>query len=181
MLAEASGESAGANHVTDVALRFGVAWQLLTSQVVCFLLVAAVLYKFAYKPILTLLEERRRTIQESLENAEKVKVELEGARKKAEEILADAGEQARKFLEEARAASERLQTEKAQEATRRAGQAVGRAIVVTSAMLAAGFAVMALSSFATLREFGLLFALTVGLCVAADLLLLPALLMRLRV
>lgn len=68
-----------------------------------------------------------------------------------------------------------------QEATRCAGQAVGRAIVVTSAMLAAGFAVMALSSFATLREFGLLFALTVGLCVVADLLLLPALLVRLRV
>ena len=42
--------------------------------------------------------------------------------------------------------------------------------------LAAGFGVIALSSFATLREFGLLFAATVGLCVVADLLLLPALL-----
>jgi predicted RND superfamily exporter protein len=67
-----------------------------------------------------------------------------------------------------------------EEATRRTSLAVGRAIVVTSAMLAAGFGVIALSSFATLREFGLLFATTVGLCVIADLLLLPALLVRLR-
>lgn len=67
-----------------------------------------------------------------------------------------------------------------EEAARRTSLAVGRAIVVTSGMLAAGFAVIALSSFETLREFGLLFATTVGLCVAADLLLLPALLVRLR-
>jgi hypothetical protein len=66
------------------------------------------------------------------------------------------------------------------EATRRTGLAVGRAIVITSAMLASGFGVIALSSFATLREFGLLFATTVGICVVADLLLLPALLVRLR-
>jgi predicted RND superfamily exporter protein len=66
------------------------------------------------------------------------------------------------------------------EASRRTGLAVGRAIVITSAMLAAGFGVIALSSFATLREFGLLFAATVGICVVADLLLLPALLVRLR-
>lgn len=67
-----------------------------------------------------------------------------------------------------------------EEATRRTTLAVGRAIVVTAAMLAAGFGTIALSSFATLREFGLLFATTVGLCVVADLLLLPALLVRLR-
>ena len=66
------------------------------------------------------------------------------------------------------------------EACRRTTHAVGRAIVVTSAMLAAGFGTIALSSFATLQAFGLLFALTVGLCVAADLLVLPALLVRLR-
>jgi predicted RND superfamily exporter protein len=66
-------------------------------------------------------------------------------------------------------------------AARRTSLAVGRAIVITSAMLAAGFAVIALSSFETLREFGLLFALTVSLCVIADLLLLPALLVRLRI
>jgi len=66
------------------------------------------------------------------------------------------------------------------EATRRTSHAVGRPIVITAAMLAAGFGVIGLSSFATLREFGLLFATTVSICLVADLLLLPALLVRLR-
>jgi predicted RND superfamily exporter protein len=48
-------------------------------------------------------------------------------------------------------------------------------------MLAAGFAVIALSDFATLQEFGWLTAATMGLCLVTDLLLLPALLLRLRI
>jgi predicted RND superfamily exporter protein len=62
-------------------------------------------------------------------------------------------------------------------ATRR----VGRPVAITSAMLVAGFCVVALSGFATLREFGLLSALTMGICLTSDLLLLPALLVRTRV
>ena len=43
-----------------------------------------------------------------------------------------------------------------------------------------GFLVMLFSGFATLREFGYLTALTMLICLLADLLLLPALLVRLR-
>lgn len=57
---------------------------------------------------------------------------------------------------------------------------LGRAIVATSAMLIAGFCVVGLSSFATLSEFGVLSAITMLLCLAADLVLLPALLIRAR-
>ncbi len=53
---------------------------------------------------------------------------------------------------------------------------VGRPMVVTSIMLVAGFLVMLFSSFATLREFGLLTAITMGLCLATDVGMLPALL-----
>jgi predicted RND superfamily exporter protein len=60
------------------------------------------------------------------------------------------------------------------ETTRR----VGRAIAITSVMLCLGFGVVALSGFATLREFGLLSAATMAICVVADLTLLPALLAR---
>ena len=44
---------------------------------------------------------------------------------------------------------------------------VGRANIVTSATLIAGFLVVALSSFATLRQFGLLSAATMAMCLAA--------------
>jgi hydrophobe/amphiphile efflux-3 (HAE3) family protein len=58
---------------------------------------------------------------------------------------------------------------------------VGRANLVTSVTLISGFLVVALSSFATLRQFGLLSAATMAMCLAGDVLLLPAILKRFRV
>jgi hypothetical protein len=58
---------------------------------------------------------------------------------------------------------------------------VGRPIATTSLVLITGFLVISLSGFATLREFGALSALTMAVCVACDLTLLPALLARARV
>jgi uncharacterized protein len=69
----------------------------------------------------------------------------------------------------------------ADEAARRTSAAVGRPIAVTSIVLAAGFGVILLSDFATLRQFGLLSAATILICMAADLALLPALLVRTKV
>ena len=57
---------------------------------------------------------------------------------------------------------------------------VGRPIAITSLMLMAGFLVVSLSSFATLRQFGALSAATMGICLLTDLVLLPALLVRSR-
>ena len=68
----------------DTAERFGLDAPHFFAQVISFLIVAALLHRFAYKPILTVLEERRQRIAESLENAEKIKAELaktEAARK----------------------------------------------------------------------------------------------------
>jgi predicted RND superfamily exporter protein len=76
--------------------------------------------------------------------------------------------------------AERLAGRAPAEASERAGQSVGTAIVTACAMLVAGYAVIALSGFATLREFGLLSAGTMILCLATDLILLPALLVRFR-
>jgi predicted RND superfamily exporter protein len=56
----------------------------------------------------------------------------------------------------------------------------GRAIAITSFMLMAGFLVVGLSSFATLRQFGILSAATMGVCLLTDLVLLPALVVRAR-
>ncbi len=59
-------------------------------------------------------------------------------------------------------------------------QTLGHPIVATSLMLIGGFLVLWLSEFATLREFGYLSAITMLLCLAADLVLLPAILVSSR-
>ncbi len=57
---------------------------------------------------------------------------------------------------------------------------VGRPMVISALMLCAGFLTITVSGFATIVEFGYLSALTLLICLAADLILLPALLVRAR-
>jgi hypothetical protein len=57
---------------------------------------------------------------------------------------------------------------------------VGRAVLITAAMLALGFAVMGLSDFAKVQEFGWLSAATLTVCLLTDVLLLGALLVKSR-
>jgi predicted RND superfamily exporter protein len=66
-------------------------------------------------------------------------------------------------------------------AVRRTVRQVGRPMVISALMLMAGFLTITVSGFATIREFGWLSALTMAVCLAADLLMLPALLARARV
>ena len=58
---------------------------------------------------------------------------------------------------------------------------MGPPIVTETFMLTAGYLVLCLSGFATLRQFGWLSALTVQICLVGDLVMLPALLTRARV
>ncbi|MCP5042669.1 MAG: MMPL family transporter [bacterium] len=66
----------------------------------------------------------------------------------------------------------------AQTAVRESIRKVGRPIVLTSIMLVVGFSMILVSGFATLQEFGALTAFTMAVCLVTDLLLLPALLVR---
>ena len=69
----------------------------------------------------------------------------------------------------------------AADAAARCLRELGQPIVTTSLMLTAGYLVLTLSGFATLRQFGWLSALTIQICLWGDLLMLPALLARTRV
>jgi hypothetical protein len=57
---------------------------------------------------------------------------------------------------------------------------VGRPMAISALMLIAGFLTITVSGFATIVEFGYLSALTLLICLAADLIMLPALLVRAR-
>ena len=87
--------------VRDTADTFGWNPWLFLSQVVSFSIVALLLKRFAYKPILAVLEDRRRRIEEGLLNAEKIKKELAEAQKRYAEILAKANADAQKMIDEA--------------------------------------------------------------------------------
>ena len=66
--------------VEQVARTFGVNWPHLLAQIVSFGIVCFVLYVFAYKPILRMLEVRRQQIAGGLANAEKIRDNSRGSR-----------------------------------------------------------------------------------------------------
>jgi F-type H+-transporting ATPase subunit b len=117
----------------DTAVRFGVDLPHFAAQCVSFGIVAFLLQRYAYKPILAVLEERKKRIQESLENAEKIKRELASAQTKAHEIMVQAGQEASKMIEEARAAATKVQEQETQKAIAAAQSIVDKAQQATRA------------------------------------------------
>jgi len=118
---------AGENPVAQVARTFGVDWPHLIAQIISFSIVCILLYKFAYKRVLAMLEERREKIAEGLANAEKIKAELAKAETQRQEIVAQANTQANKLIEEARAAAARVQEKETQKAIAAAEQIIVKA------------------------------------------------------
>ena len=120
--------AAGAGDVLrDTATTFGWNPWLFFSQVVSFTIVAFVLRRYAYKPILGVLEERRQRIAEGLANADKIKQQLADAEKRQAEVLAKANADAQRMIDEARESAAHVASRKEQEAIAAAEQILSKA------------------------------------------------------
>lgn len=107
--------------------RFGFNFNLFISQVISFAVVALLLHRFAYKPILTVLEERRVRIEEGLANADKIKQQLADAELKYQEVLSKANADGQKLIEEARESSAKISEKRQAEAIAQAEQIITKA------------------------------------------------------
>ena len=110
-----------------VVTTFGVDWPHLLAQVASFCIVCLVLYRFAYRPVLKMLEVRRQQIAQGMANAEQIKAELARTEAQRQEVMAQANVQANKLIEEARAAASRLQEMETQKAIAAAEQILVKA------------------------------------------------------
>jgi len=86
-----------------------------------------VLWKFAYKPIFTILEARKVKIADGLANADKIKAELARTEADRQKVLAEASELANKLIADARAAASRVTELEAQKAIAVAEQIIAKA------------------------------------------------------
>jgi len=110
-----------------VAATFGVDWPHLFAQIVSFCIVCLILYRFAYRPVLTMLEVRRQQIALGVANEERIKAELARTEAQRQEVMAQANAQATKFIEEARAAAARLHDQETQKAIAAAEEVLTKA------------------------------------------------------
>jgi F-type H+-transporting ATPase subunit b len=128
-----------ASDLVDLAKKtgetFGFNWSLFISQCISFGIVCLALNRFAYKPILKILEERRVKIAESLANAEKIKQELANAQTKAREMLGEANAQGNKLIEEARQAAAKVLETESQKAIATANDIITKARQASEAEL----------------------------------------------
>src|SRR3989441_5046474 len=112
----------GGNGVERIATTFGVDWSHLLAQIASFCIVCLILYRFAYRPVLKMLDVRRQQIAQGLANAEQIKAELARTEAQRQEVMAQANVQASKFIEEARAAAARLREQETEKAIAAAEQ-----------------------------------------------------------
>ena len=113
--------------IQQIARTFGVDWPHLVAQIVSFCSVCVVLHRFAYRPVLRILEERRQRIAEGLANAERIRGELTRTEAQRQEVIARANAQATKLIEEARLAAARVQDQETQKAIALAEQIIVKA------------------------------------------------------
>jgi F-type H+-transporting ATPase subunit b len=114
------GNSGG--QIQQIASTFGVDWPHLIAQMISFSIVCILLHRFAYKPILKILEERRLQIAQGIAETEKIRAELARAEAKCRDIILQADGQATKLIEEAHAAAGRVQQQETQKAIAAAEQ-----------------------------------------------------------
>jgi F-type H+-transporting ATPase subunit b len=85
--------------------------KLLMAQIINFTIVLAVLYKFAYQPLLKVMNERTGKIEKGLKDAQKAQEQLEKAEKNRDEKITEAKKEARDLLEKAREIAEKNREE----------------------------------------------------------------------
>jgi len=113
--------------IQKIASDFGVDWPHLLAQIISFSIVCILLQRFAYKPVLKILNERRLKIFQALEDAKKSAAELAQTENQRYEILRQADERAAKLIEEARAAAALVKEQETQSAIAAAQQIIVKA------------------------------------------------------
>src|SRR5688572_21956888 len=113
--------------MADTLQTLGIYWPKLIAQMVNFGIVLFILWKFAYRPVLAMLEQRRQKVAEAMINAEKAKEELARTEAQRQEVLAQTNAQATRLIEEARAAANQVRERETQKAVAEAAQIVTKA------------------------------------------------------
>jgi F-type H+-transporting ATPase subunit b len=85
----------------------GLDWRILFAQLVNFAILIFVLWRFAYKPVFNILEERRIKIAEGLKNSEQAELEIAKALKSKKEVISEAKKEASLIIEESRKQAEK--------------------------------------------------------------------------
>jgi len=100
---------------------------LIVWQTVVFVILVLLLAKFAWRPILNLIEERETSINEALESAENAKIEMKNLKSTNERLIKEAREERDAMLKEAREIKDKMISDAAADAEQKADSIILKA------------------------------------------------------
>lgn len=92
----------------EILNQFGINPVLLAAQVVNFFVLFFILKKLLYGPILKVLAQRRKIIEDSLKNAQEIELKLQKAEEQSEKIIAESLKEAQKILDQTKEAAAQI-------------------------------------------------------------------------
>ena len=117
----------------ELLKNLGVDGPKLIAQLINFGIVLLVLWKFAYKPVLEMLETRRQKIAQSMDEAEQIKTELAETQAERDKVMAEANARAEKLIADAREAAKQVGEAEGQRAVKQAEEIICKAREATEA------------------------------------------------
>lgn len=100
----------------EILKNFGIQPILLLAQIVNFLIILFVLKKFFYKPIVKMLDDRKKKIEESIKNADSIEEKLTQTEKETAQILEKARSEAQEIISQTKTEAQRIYEEAAKDA-----------------------------------------------------------------
>lgn len=79
----------------------GISWSSLIAQLFNFGLLLLLLYLFAYKPVIKMIDQRSAKIKESVDQTEHIKEQAQLAEKETARLIAEASKEGQKIIEQA--------------------------------------------------------------------------------
>jgi F-type H+-transporting ATPase subunit b len=119
--------AAAASPEASIPERFGLEPKYIVMQVISFLVVLFVLYKFGIKPVTATMEERNRKIESGIKHAEEMQAKLAAAQQESAAIVKKANLEASRIVEDARKTAKEYLDKQTQEATAKANDLLVKA------------------------------------------------------
>ena len=113
--------------ITKITTDFGISTPFILAQIINFSVVAFILWRFAFKPVMATLDERQKKIASGLQYAEEMKAKLEAAQQSSEAQLKEAQVKARDILADAQKAAKTFAEKQQQEAVERSAALLAKA------------------------------------------------------
>lgn len=138
--------------MAELFTQLGINWGALLAQTFNFLIVLVVLTIFVYKPLIRLVEERRKRIEEGLQKADEAEERLNAIDRLQETRMAEVEKQATQKIKDAEKIAQEQGARLAKEAEVKAESIVAEASDVTERVRAQGLATVHAEAASLVKE-----------------------------